>query len=149
MTSSKVQWYLWRQCWNEYGTTTTRTVYKKQLGQSLKTTLTINEDNFMNLDGCDQIVKMTSSQIAPLQNHPCQYRVPVKCKAKCNEKTETKSNKTKPNETKRNETKPIETSTLQKVREFFRRQQFGIYWPDNSHLSIIIKYAKVVILSVV
>ena len=30
-----------------------------------------------------------------------------------------------------------------------RRQQFGIYWPDNSHLSIIIKYAKVVILSVV
>jgi hypothetical protein len=35
------------------------------------------------------------------------------------------------------------------VREFFRRQQFGIYWPDNSHLSIIIKYAKVVILSVV
>jgi hypothetical protein len=31
------------------------------------------------------------------------YRVPVKCKTKCNEKTETKSNKTK-----LNETKPIE-----------------------------------------
>ena len=45
--------------------------------------------------------------------------------------------------------KSIERSTLQKVREFFRRQKFGIYWPDNSHLSIIIKYAKVVILSVV
>ena len=43
----------------------------------------------------------------------------------------------------------IERSTLQKVRKFFRRQQFGIYWPDNSHISIIIKYAKVVILSVV
>jgi hypothetical protein len=42
--------------------------------------------------------------------------------------------------------KSIERSTLQKVSEFFRRQQFGIYWPDNSHLSIIIKYAKVVIL---
>jgi hypothetical protein len=40
----------------------------------------------------------------------------------------------------------IERSTLQKVCEFFRWQQFGIYWPDNSHLSIIIKYAKVVIL---
>jgi hypothetical protein len=36
-----------------------------------------------------------------------------------------------------------------KVRELFRRQQFWIYWPDNSHLSIIIKYAKVIILSVV